>query len=204
VKLLDILRGLALVSLIALCVAASIVMVDVDRTVKQLHTTVFLLDKDLVDVKNVLVHVDLAANTAQLASKKEAKYLDAWNAGIATTLAGLNKDSSDLDSAFLTANQVLLTTDSTIKGLQPVENNAAAAIAQMGTATTDLDKLISDPQITSTIASVNTIAANTATTSQNVNATSKDIKDYVHQLTHPTWAQRAWSFTLNVAEHLPL
>lgn len=92
-------------------------------------------------------------------------------------------------------NQVVDTTNDTIKKMQPVLGSTNAEIVQLQLTTAQIDKLISDPEL---IATINNVEA----TTEHVNATSADVQKVVSGYLHPTWAHRIYGYCLDIAHAL--
>lgn len=186
-----------------MCVTVAIFVYKFQIVTAQLTNTIHLANKDLVKVNDLLVHIDLTANAARLASNKESAYLDQWNKQISETMVNVNgvlettqqtiavtaSNETDIISA---SKQTLLITQKAIQGLTPVEENASQELAALKTATDSLNTLVSDPQLTATIANVNS-------TTKHIDGTTADVQQYVYDITHPTLLHKVWNGMLDIA-----
>lgn len=186
-----------------MCVTIAIFTYQLKIVTAQLTNTIHLANKDLVKVNDLLVHVDQTANAARLASNKESAYLDQWNKQISETMVNVNgvlqttqktiSATAENETEIVSASkQTLLVTQTAIQGLSPVEENATAELASLKATTDNLNKLVSDPQITATIANVNS-------TTKHIDDTAADVQQYVHSITHPTILHEVWNGMLDVA-----
>src|ERR1700739_2862001 len=92
-------------------------------------------------------------------------------------------------------NSVLDSTHQTIQDVQPVLASANSELLILQAATQHLDAVIADPHLTATI-------ANADSTTKHLDATSSDVKDYVHGILHPTWPHRIWGLMLDIGSAL--
>jgi hypothetical protein len=162
---------------------------------KHLSSTLMKLDTEIDEAHRLTLEAGLTVMEARKASVKEIAYLDAWNSGIARTLADLH--------------DVMGATRATVASIQPVADAATIAIqstegpiSQLNADLSSLqpviahtDALISDPALSATISHV-------ASTTGHLDATAADVQQEVHSLTHPTWAHKIFSWTLAVAHAL--
>jgi hypothetical protein len=151
----------------------------------------------------------LTAMEARKASIKESAYLDQWNSQVAKlfsdvhqTMITTNQTVASIQEVSRAATGTLQTTQATVQAFQvPIVQLTATlkagerATAALELTTQHLDALVIDPAIPATL-------ANVQATTGHLDATSKDVEQEVHSLTHPTWAVRLWGWTLDVAHAL--
>lgn len=145
--------------------------------------TLRLLDEDLVRVRDLTTHIDQTAFAVHQASDAELRYLQTWNAGISRTLGNVNglllsaratTDGIKQSQAAISQQTVasLKAVQETLGGLQPVATKATVSLDA-------LDRLLSDPDIRTTI-------GNERVTTGNLAAVSTDGRRLVDKYAHPS------------------
>ncbi len=182
---------------------------DIDDTVKvakaEAPNTIKLLNKDLVDAKDLIVHADQTADAARQASKLELKELPKITGEIETTLHSVNgvalsvsrtSDAISSDAAVLTgsAAATLSKTQTAIAGIQPVEIASTEAVLTIKQSAIDLDRVVADPEIPKTLKNLDAVTDNTAATMGNVKAMSGEAREWLHNTLHPKWPARVWGY----------
>lgn len=161
--------------------------------------TLHKVNTEIDELHRATLEVGLTAREARKASIKEVAMLNMWNASVSTTLANLNSTllSVQRTSDVSAQNLSLLATNTsaTIQGFQPVLSSANSELVAMQAATKDLDGLVNDPNLAKTL-------ANVSSTTKHLDATSSDVKDWVHDKLHPSWATKAWGIMLDIGSAL--
>lgn len=211
--ILGVLQGLALSAFIFLCVTVALavhtlekhvssVTMNVGDTITKVNSTldrvngkngtIDQLDKALRDTRLIVAHSDRLLTQQQ-------KSLVMLNAQVGATVANLNEVLASVkETSNITARSEQDFAEGTVealKGIPPVLSSANIELQQLTLATEQLNKLVSDPNLVAT-------EANVAGVTKNVEDTTADAKDYMHALLHPTWVQRVWGVTLDIAGHL--
>jgi hypothetical protein len=161
--------------------------------------TLQLVNKDLVDVKSLIVHIDQTAFAAQQASQAQIASINAWDGKVSVALDSANgvllslqrtSDGLGVSQAAIAGQAVatLQETQATIAGLKPVSDNAAAEIAELQKTTADLDAIMP---------ALNLTAQNSASTMGHINGTAADVQQAVHDYLHPTLLHRIYSALAN-------
>jgi hypothetical protein len=214
-KAVTIARLIALLSLSFLFISFGIIGLRIN---KALPNTIQLADKDLVDVKNLIVHADMATDDARHASAMELKELPILTAkanqtldsvnvvlsGTTETLASVRASMTSItaDSAQLTssATATLEETRTAVASIQPLLEAATLTVDDvqpvLDQATTTLvstNKLISDPNLTKTLVNVQSTTADVA-------GVAKDGREWVHNELHPSTFHKFLSGVENVVE----
>jgi len=162
--------------------AISVTSAQVNMQLVKLDHTQQLLDKVLVNSKNLIIHLDMTANEAQKVSRKESLFIDSMNTKVSNTI-----DNANVTLNALTKNQNELTLHSVqaidavttaVNGIQPVLTQTKVTLEATQGAVSDLKTVIDNPSIPKTIDSV-------AGMSESGNRILKDGADEVHNLLHP-------------------
>lgn len=190
-RLVEALKAVALIAFSGLCVAAVLLLVEAHALQSKMLAalaqlsdpktgTIHLLNDDAVRTRDLLTHVNMTADAARKASAKESAYLDQWNASLAETLANVNGvlassrqtvEDAGADEALVvrSAQETLTSVQGAIKGLKPVEDNAAtelSALTQTTNALTrstkDLDARIADANVAKIVANFQVASDNAA------------------------------------------
>jgi prefoldin subunit 5 len=85
--------------------------------------------------------------------------------------------------------------DDTIRGLDPLEAKLGTTVESLTATTKDLDKLVGDPENVKTLANVQ---AGTRALAE----TSKEGQQWFYQVLHPTWPQKIYHLTIDLAHAL--
>jgi hypothetical protein len=186
-------------TLLALCAALACASVsvfaivatrDMETARTQAAGVVTKLNLELDEVHRLTLEAGLTAMEARKASAKEAAYLDqqnaAWNQLIARTNALLATASSAVAQTGTNETELVQSSKATLATLQQTIGSAQPALVslndelgQLQDATTNLDELISDPNIGRTLADF-------ATTANNAAVISTDGREVVERYAHPT------------------
>ncbi len=156
-----------------------------------------LLDKDLVDLKNLLVHIDMTAAQVAHTSKDEQRYLKQWNEQVSTAIGNTDALISHLD-----ANQsrisdaavgTLSAASATIADVQPVLAQVRTVAVTTNATIGDLDRFINSHELAETR---DNIDASTKSLAQS----SAEFQAKFHEFLYPPkcsgklcWAKRAWT-----------
>lgn len=164
---------------------------SVDDTLSKINGkggTIQQLNESLVRTKDLIT-------LSQATLYKQQKSIANFDIQISNTLTSANSAlaavKTTADTTSTSEVQIANASVETIQGVQPVLSTANQSLQQIILATNQLNKLVSDPEITQTITNVNS-------TTKHLDTTSKDVEDEVHSLTHPTWAHKIFSWSLDV------
>ena len=182
-------KALALLSVTILCLSVSYSVVTVN---KHLSATLMKLDTEIDEAHRLTLEAGLTVMEARKASVKEIAYLDAWNKGISRTLIDFHDVMVETRTAVGSIQPVAVTTEATIRALQAPISQANADLAALQPVIAHTDALVSNPDLSTTI-------ANVASTTGHLDATAADVQQEVHSITHPTWLHRIWGGLLDVA-----
>jgi hypothetical protein len=189
-----------------LCVMLAIFAVELRRQAvdvrMQFASVVAKVNLNLDESHHLILEAGLAAMEARKASAEERSYLAKWNDGISEALGNANgvlvslKATSDglaSSQQQIAAETVetLHTANQTIAGLQPVETNTSAAIVRLDKATQDLDSLIADQNLKSTLAHIEV-------TTNAVSGMATDTQKYWHNVLYPKWPKRVLGYVTGV------
>jgi len=151
---------------------------------------------DADEAHRVLLEAGLTAREARLASTEERAYLQKELPALTertertlddtdALLKSLRKTSDSLDNSATSATALLDTTRESVAGIAPMLGQAREAIAGLEPAEraltvtlADADSLAKDPDISAALSNVRQGTAELA-------ATSKDVREEVHAMTHP-------------------
>jgi cytochrome c556 len=188
-----------LASLIVLANRAYYVLDDVEKTsaqaretLAQAKETLVTVDKSVSDTSRMvnanLIHADLILGRAERVSRRQEAYWDMMALKSARLLDNANKVVVDLD-----ANQNAITTES-VASLKELQRS----IVLLGEAAQHTDQSINGPEIKQILGNVNAGTAQLAASAAHVEATTKDVQDQVHSITHPKIATKIATWTLRV------
>jgi hypothetical protein len=142
--------------------------------------TLKLLNKDLVDVKDLIVLTSQTAQTVAQTSKLEANYATKWDEQVSSTLV-------HVDSIAVTANESLLNTSNSLqKSMVEISPTLIQAQGTMKSA----QELISNPDLAESMKNLNT-------SSKALSGISTDTQQWWHDELHPKWPARAWHIVSN-------
>jgi hypothetical protein len=206
-KMLTAAKVLALTSLTALIVETGLLARQANQTLSSFQTTIQPLAQkaalDLDEAHRLELEAALTAMEARKASAEERKALPVLTAQVQRSLR-------DMDALLVAARQTtdgvgviqqqiaqstvqtMATLNTTVQNVQPVLAEAQHTIAGLGTVAADVDKQVSDPAVTE-------ILHHLDGTTASVEATTKDLQQEVHSITHPGWAHRMWEWSLDIA-----
>jgi hypothetical protein len=199
-RVLELVQIAALATVIAVCVAICMLVLQVRHTLQDVSTRLTL---DLDEAHRVLLESGLTAMEARKASADERRALPKLTAQTSQVMTSLDAELVALrhTTLALAANGDTITrsttvtlegVDATVRGLGPVLVQTKASIAALQPLEADLDARVNDPAIVSTLHHIDgTTAA--------MEASAKDVQQEVHAITHPGWARRCWGWALDVA-----
>jgi hypothetical protein len=185
--------GIVLVaSLIVLANMAYYVLEDFRKTEAQATQTLATIDKSVSDTSRMvnanLIHADLILGRAERVSRRQEAYWDMMALKSARLLDNANKVVVDLD-----ANQNAITSES-VASLKELQRS----IVLLGETAQHTDQTINGPEIKQILGNVNAGTAQLATSAAHVEATTKDVQDQVHKITHPKLITSIANWTLRV------
>jgi septal ring factor EnvC (AmiA/AmiB activator) len=183
-------------ALVFALVCAGVVLLHVNRTLTQADATIAAVTKEVaaVDttrktVDDLLVQTTVLVTDADDAATKETDTLDSVNKQVTATLANLNTTivalTANQDAITDHVNATLDATTITIKDIAPVLASLNTTVKNANTTVKDADTVIKDQNIQKTLASVSSIAASSAETSQHVDTVTGDVAFEVNKLVHP-------------------
>jgi hypothetical protein len=179
-------------SLIVLANMAYYVLDDFRKTEAQATQTLATIDKSVSDTSRMvnanLIHADLILGRAERVSRRQEAYWDMMALKSARLLDNANKVVVDLD-----ANQNAITTES-VASLKELQRS----VVLLGETAQHTDQTINGPEIKQILGNVNAGTAQLATSAAHVEATTKDVQDQVHSITHPKIATKIATWTLRI------
>jgi|SRR5581483_7779193 len=195
INLLNILKAAALLACISACVSLSMFAVDAARAMRDLHSKIFavdpartqlLLDKDLVDLKNILVHVDMTAAQVARTSRDEQSYLKQWNEQVSTAIGDTDALISHLDTNQSRISEAAVGTlsaaSATIADVQPALAQVRTVAVTTNATIGDLDRFIQSSDLAESEHNFRLITNNIA-------LTSSDFQTKFHDLLYPPKCQ---------------
>jgi hypothetical protein len=148
------------------------------------------VDKTLLSLKGVLVHVDMAANHED----RQLTTLDAQEKqlfkDIHTTLVSTNTTVSSFAQVGVQATAVLKTTNETLVSVQP---HLDALMTQSNTDLVDVHTLLSNPDYPALTRNLVVLSGHAAGMSASGDEMLKDGADKLHQMTHPAKRVGFWA-----------
>jgi hypothetical protein len=179
-------------SLIVLANMAYYVLDDFRKTEAQATQTLATIDKSVSDTSRMvnanLIHADLILGRAERVSRRQEAYWDMMALKSARLLDNANKVVVDLD-----ANQNAITSES-VASLKELQRS----IVLLGETAQHTDQTINGPEIKQILGNVNAGTAQLATSAAHVEATTKDVQEQVHKITHPKLITSIANWTLRV------
>jgi hypothetical protein len=179
-------------SLIVLANMAYYVLEDFRKTEAQATQTLATIDKSVSDTSRMvnanLIHADLILGRAERVSRRQEAYWDMMALKSARLLDNANKVVVDVD-----ANQNAITAES-VAALKQLNQS----IVLLGETAQHTDQTINGPEIKQILGNVNAGTAQLATSAAHVEATTKDVQDQVHKITHPKLITSIANWTLRV------
>lgn len=197
----------ALLGVVAICVAVVLLVLQVRRTLDdasaKLQTITTKVALDLDEAHRLELEAGLTAMEARKASAEERaalpkltaqasqamRSLDGWVVTARNTTSGVGVSQQQIAAR---AVAVLATTDTTVRQLQPVMQQAQLSLVRLQAVETDLDRQVNDPAIARSLKHIDGTTAS-------LEASAKDVQQEVHAITHPTWVHRVWRGVLDVA-----
>jgi hypothetical protein len=179
-------------SLIVLANMAYYVLEDFRKTEAQATQTLATIDRSVSDTSRMvnanLIHADLILGRAERVSRRQEAYWDMMALKSARLLDNANKVVIDLD-----ANQNAISAES-VASLKELQRS----IVLLGETAQHTDQTINGPEIKQILGNVNAGTAQLATSAAHVEATTKDVQDQVHKITHPKIITSIANWTLRV------
>ena len=177
----------ALLAFSILCVTAAYSIANLD---KHVSNTLMKLNDELDEAHRLTLEAGLTAMEARKASAKEISYLDAWNKEISSSIIDFQQVMLQTRQTLAAIQGTSEAATQTVTALQAPITQATATLqaAQRSTEAlqpvlSHLDALVSDPQLTDTI-------AQTDATMSHLDATAADVQQEVYKYTHPgIWAK---------------
>jgi hypothetical protein len=167
-------------------------MAKLNQTIDKLNGkggTLQIMNEDLVRVKDTIT-------LSQLTLFKEQKSLDLWNQNISATLSNVNNAvvaaTANENEITKSTVETLNATTASVNALKPLVVSLDDEAKELKTATASLNAVVTDPNITAAVANVNVMT-------KNGDDATKDLKDYIHGILHPSWPKRVWGYTVDVA-----
>jgi transposase-like protein len=197
----------ALAAVIVLCVAATVVLLDARRALQKATERVTPLiaktAEEMDEVHRLTLEAGLTAMEARKASLEERAalpkltaqtsrsltQLDAWLRSARETTEGLGTSQQQVAHASVAAIE---TVTAQAEEVAQVLTQARISLVELQAVEVDLDKLVSDPAIASTLAHMDA-------TSAAAESSAKDLQGEVHAITHPGWMKRMWNGALDLA-----
>lgn len=152
-------------------------------------------NRTLATARGAIGQIEIAAkhenkNLTTLDAQEHTLFLDAHN----TLLAGQNT---------LNQGSILLTTaNQTVLDTQPVLTQGELALAGLTTNLDSLHTLIANTAIPKIITALQVTSEQAAGTSANLNATTADIKQAVHDYLHPKWYEKLETWAIEIGTRL--
>jgi hypothetical protein len=197
-RLLDHAKGLALIAVTLLCVACTIFIFDLDRSIKgwssELQKTNQKLNNDLDEAHRLILEASLTAMEARKASADERQFLKQWNTQLSQTMLSANKLIANLDESQSRIAEAAVGTlsaaTSTESSMQPV---IATTLATTNATISDLDRLLKSKDLLETLKHLDG-------TSTHVDSITGMADTKLNDLMHPPkcegkwcWAKRTWT-----------
>jgi hypothetical protein len=165
---------------------------DAQKAIQQGMQTLETVDKSVGDTSHMLnallIHADLIVGRAERTSRTQEAYWDMMALKSARLLDNANKVVVDLD-----ANQNAISSAS-VASLKELQRS----IVLLGETAQHTDQTINGPEIKQILGNVNAGTAQLATSAAHVEATTKDVQDQVHKITHPKLITSIANWTLRV------
>lgn len=212
-----ILKAFVFVALTGLCISLGILTYKLSQTLEKANALIvqttqtskeagklMASSKDIVIAEQHYLQKDLPDTM-----KKINDSLDKLNdvlfstqetvSGLNTTILQVQQDEHalltqtgiDTHNIALAATTTVNTTNDTVRDIQPLIASTQTSIDSLNKTTQDLDGLILDPNIKSTL-------ANVTSTTNSVSGMASDTASYWHGLLHPSWPKRIWNAVTGV------
>jgi hypothetical protein len=185
-----------LAALIVLANMAYYVLDDFRKTEAQATQTLATIDKSVSDTSRMvnanLIHADLILGRAERVSRRQEAYWDMMALKSARLLDNANKVVVDLDT-----NQNAISSES-VASLKELQRS----IVLLGETAQHTDQTINGPEIKQILGNVNAGTARLATSAAHVEATTKDVQEQVHSITHPRALTKVANWTLKIVHAL--
>lgn len=205
---LEILSGVALIAFTYFCISASMalhansahvadLLMNLDESVTKLNSTLDTVNKKdgtLAQVNKALTDVRLTVAHSDRLLTKQEQSVNLWNSQVTSTLGNVNESV-----VALTKNQNKITnstvetlnaTTESVKAVKPLVENLTVEAQDLQTTTTSINAMM--PSIQATTQNINVM-------SQNGKDATKDLKDYIHGILHPSWPKRIWGYSVDLA-----
>lgn len=165
---------------------------DADSAVKRAE----LLEKQ---TEYVVLKIGITADQLNKQSIKESKALDLVTQQIQLTLGHVD---SFVTTSTANESTLLATTQQTAQNIQPILIESKAVAVELHSTLQSVNKLVSDPALPIVLKNVQDTTKATSVAMKNVDDTSADVKQVVHNYLHPTWPHKIFSWTLLVVHAL--
>jgi len=143
---------------------------DLDDTVKDIHA-----DERQLQVREIVHDFRLTLDNANKAAVDERIYFEQEVPGLMARVNMVVDQAGETLAAYQKTGEALTVAAA---GLQPVEDNAALAIAQ-------IDNLVADPNIKATLANIAATSAATADSAKHVDGTLALVHEEADKIVHP-------------------
>lgn len=208
--ILGVLSGIALIAFTYLCMTLSfaihanskhtaLLLMNINASVVKLNETLDTLNakKGTLDQLNdVIRDARMTVDHSDRLMTKQEKSIDQWNSQITATLGNVNTSvvalTSNENKITKSSVETLNATTESVKQIKPLIESLTAEASALQTTTQSINTLVSDPNIKSAVANVNVMT-------KNGDDATKDLKDYIHGILHPSWPKRIWGYTVDVA-----
>lgn len=164
---------------------------QVGESLRGINKTLDKIDLDLDEFHRVTLEAGLTAMEARKASAKESAYLDQWNSQFANLMGEATKSVASIQPLTAQATDTIAQSGKTIAQLQAPIAQLNADLAALQPVIAHTDALVTDPNIPAVVANVRTMTVNG-------DDATKDLKDYIHGILHPSWPKRIWGYTVDV------
>jgi hypothetical protein len=191
------------VSALVVGFSAHSIATQLNQQLTKVGHTQQLLEEDLVRMRDLITHMDMAADDARKVSRKESVMLDSANLHVVSILG-----HADESVVALTRNQNELTLHSVqtidagtqaVSHLQGVFDQSKTLLTASQGSLSDLDKVINDPAIPATLKSVAVASDATAGGMQHVQHMTSDADVALHNYLNPSWKTKVANWTLKIA-----
>jgi ABC-type transporter Mla subunit MlaD len=211
-KLVDVTKCIAIVAAAFMCFAIGLAGIEARQSLLGLQsleestqTVVQHADKAVTDTSSMvnanLIHLDLIMGRAEVLSRSQEAYWKMVSTKTETTLdnantvlANLADTTKHLDSHVSDVSQAVV---ATLNQVQPALQETTKTIQSA-------NNLIADPSIKQTLQNINQGTSQIAGITKDTHDMTSDLKDKVHHILHPTWAQRALGWVETAAKNAVL
>jgi hypothetical protein len=160
----------------------------------------------IADFNRTLASVRGAVGQVEVAAKHENAQLSTLDAQEKTLYSDLHATLNNVNEFAVTGRQTELalqgSIDLTTMNTQPILAEAHESLAELTVSLTSLNAVISNQDIPKTLAGLQKTTEATQGTMRNIQATTGDVKDAVHNYLHPKWWQSVVSWSLKIGHAL--